>query len=114
MPSLMKSGLVCKAMGESTSGGRAGNIIRATKSSCRKCLMFWGMIKGDGTKVLLKCPAKYDAHAYIQTLSDAGVGSFSNTGHILVDDNCLVHRAHVVRNWKILLRPIGNPPIAPI
>ena len=69
--------------------------------------MFWGEIRSNGRKLLVKCPNKLYAVGYLEILT---IYEEKNAfpGHIFQQDNAPVHKSKIIGNfiqeneWKVL------------
>ena len=57
-----------------------------------KSIMIWGVIKSDGSRLLVKCPTKVDAATYREILKDY-LFPFCQESEFLIQDNALIHKA---------------------
>ena len=80
-------------------GKRNERIFTKSMSNDRRSLVFWGAITINGVKPLIKAPKKCSARDYIGILESAGVPNLPNNGINFVD-NCPIHRARIVKDWK--------------
>lgn len=88
-------------------------------SNDRRSLMFWGAIRSDGRKCLIKCPNTLNSSGYLKILEE-----YDEKMHfgdlIFMQDNAPVHKAKKVddffkeRRWNILKWPAYSPDLNPI
>ena len=88
-------------------------------STDKKSMMFWGAIRSDGRKMILKCPATFNSYGYLAI-------SKQYDRHLIItdlgfqQDNAPVHKTEVVRNflsqkrWEVLDWPAYSPDLNPI
>ena len=69
-------------------------------SNDRRSLHFWGVITINGVMPLIKAPEKCSARHDSGFLKTASVPNLLNNGITFVDDNCPIHRARLVEDWK--------------
>ena len=74
-----------------------GNTI--LKSTDKRSLMFWGIINGEGKKMLLRCSEPFRAQDYISLLDIARPEFFNESRKIFQQDNCSIHRANVTSQY---------------
>ena len=65
------------------------------KSKDRRSMMFWGYIRHDGYRLLLRCPEPFTSSDYLIFLEIAKTAMIGGN-FIFQDDNCPVHRSHAV------------------
>jgi transposase len=84
-------------------------------SSSRHSLMFWGFLTKDGVGLLLPCTNKMNAAEYIRIMETAAISSLPDYGMVYMDDNAPIHRAAVVRQWKMDfgIQGLDWPPYSP-
>ena len=68
------------------------------KSKDRRSIMFWGFIRHDGYRLLLRCPESFTSSDYQIFLVIAKTAMIGEN-FIFQDDNCPVHRSHAVQEW---------------
>ena len=88
-------------------------------SSNKRSLMFWGAIRSDGRKLLVKCPNKLNAVGYLEILK-----IYEEKMHFLdlifQQDNAPVHKSKIIGNffqeneWEVLEWPAYSPDLNPI
>ena len=88
-------------------------------TSDKRSLMFWGAIRSDGRKLLVKCPKKLNAVGYLEIFK-----IYEEKMHFLdiifQQDNALVHKSKIIgiffqeNEWKVLEWPAYSPDLNPI
>ena len=87
-------------------------------SSDKRSLMFWGAIRSDGRKLLVKCPNKLNAVGYLEILKIYEKRHFLDL--IFQQDNALVHKSKIIGNffqeneWEVLEWPAYSADLNPI
>jgi len=61
-------------------------------------ILVWGAIKGDGSRILIRCPARLDSNAY-QAVLDAGLQELLDGNSIFMHDGAPCHRSLSTRNY---------------
>ena len=89
------------------------------KCSDKRLLMFWGAIRSDGRKLLVKCPNKLNAVGYLEILK-----IYEEKMHFLdlifQQDNAPVHKSKIIGNffqeneWEALEWPAYSRDLNPI
>ena len=101
-------------------GKRNERIFIKSMSNDRRSLHFWGTITINCVMPLIKAPEKCSARNYIDILETADVPSLPNNGITFVADNCPIHRARIVKDWKResnvqeYSRPSHSPDLNPV
>ena len=92
------------------------DFLKNTKklNSDERSLMFWGAIRSDGRKLLVKCPNKLNAIGYLEILK-----IYEEKMHFLdlifQQDNAHVHKSKIIGNffqeneWEVLEWPAYSP-----
>ena len=88
-------------------------------SSDKRSPMFWGAIRSDGRKLLVKCPNKLNVVGYLEILK-----IYEKKMHFLdlifQQDNAPVHKSKIIGNffqeneWEVLEWPAYSPDLNPI
>ena len=82
-------------------------------------MMFWGAIRSDGTKTLIKCPATLNSYEYLEILKQYD-RHLNIPDLVFQQDNALVHKSEVVpyflarKQWEVLDWPAYSPDLNPI
>ena len=101
-------------------GNRYKKAYTKNLSNDRRSVHFWGCITPFGTLPLIKAPEKCNSRDYLGVVEKAGVHNLRNFGLKFIDDNCPIHRAGIVNDWKIdngieiLPWPAHSPDLNPI
>ena len=66
-----------------------------SKSTDKRLIMFWGIVRSDGQKILIKCPDRMKSDDYVRNLHQV----LGEDEVILQHDNCPVHKAEIVNDW---------------
>ena len=84
------------------------------KSTDRRSLMFWGIIRSDGKKLLLKCPDSFKSADYVSFMEFAK-SEFFQPDYVFQNDNSPVHRGQIVRDWveENGIQTLEWPPYSP-
>ena len=61
---------------------------------------FWDCITSFAARPLIKAPEKCNARDILGVLEKAGVQILSLLGLKFLDDNCPIHRAGIVNDWR--------------
>ena len=67
-------------------------------SSDKRSLMFWGAIRSDGRKLLVKCPNKLNAVGYLEILK-IYEEKMRFLDLIIQQDNAPVHKSKIIGNF---------------
>ena len=87
-------------------------------NSNKRSLMFWGAIRSDGRKLLVKFPNKLNAVVYFEILKIYEKMHFLDL--IFQQDNAPVHKSKIIGNffqeneWEVLEWPAYSPDLNPI
>ena len=87
-------------MEESEFGTRQGNIMTSNlQELCPKigARTLWG---ANGTSPFIEAGGHCNARDYVDNLGQAGVQNLKSLTLKFVDDNCPIHRAKIVDQWK--------------
>ena len=85
----------------------------------KRSMMFWGAIRSDGRKMLIKCPATLNSYGYLEILKQYD-RHLNIPDLVFQRDNAPVHKSEVVRNflaqeqWEVLDWPAYSPDLNPI
>ena len=85
----------------------------------KRSMMFWGAIRSDGRKMLIKCPATLNSYGYLEILKQYD-RHLNIPDLVFQQDNAPVHKSEVVRNflaqeqWEVLDWPAYSPDLNPI
>ena len=80
----------------------------------RRSLMFWGAIRSDGRKLLVKCPNTLTSSSYLDILKDYNE-KLHFPGLVVQQDNAPTHKASIIKNflrekeWEVLDWPPYSP-----
>ena len=79
--------------------------------------MFWGAIRPDGRKMLVRCPNKLNAVGYVEILKKLRKNAFS--GHYFSTSSCYSAKTEDYRHFfskrsKVLKWPAKSPDLNPI
>ena len=74
--------------------------------------MFWGFIRHDGYRLLLRCPEPFTSSDYLIFLEIAKTAMIGRN-FIFQDDNCPVHRSHAVQEWFLQCTKNHLAPLQP-
>ena len=79
---------------------------------CSKSILIWGAVKGDGSKILIKCPTRLDFTAYQEVL-DEGLQDMYADDSIFMQDGAPCHTSQskmsYLDNKKICLLSAWPP-----
>ena len=80
----------------------------------RLSLMFWGAIRSDGRKMLVKCPNILTSSSYLDILEDYNE-KLHFPGLVFQQDNAPTHKASIVKNFfrENELEVLNWPPYSP-
>ena len=85
----------------------------------KRSMMFWGAIRSDGRKMLIKCPATLNSYGYLEILKQYD-RHLNIPDLVFQQDNAPVHKSEVVRKflaqeqWELLDWPAYSPDLNPI
>ena len=68
------------------------NLVCRTMKYGGYSIMLWGAIKGDGSRVLIKCPRTLNSSGY-QTVLDEGLTPLYDASNIFMQDNAPCHKS---------------------
>jgi len=68
------------------------NLVCHTMKYGGYSIMVWGAIKGDGSRVLVKCPTKLNSSEY-QVVLDQGLKELCDTSNTFMQDNAPCHKS---------------------
>lgn len=71
----------------------------ALRSSVKFSIMYWGFISSTGERNLVRCQAKFNSMAYLETLRSQNLQVMSESGFVFMQDNCPVHRAKIISEY---------------
>ena len=80
----------------------------------RRSVMFWGAIRSDGRKMLVKCPNTLTSSSYFDILKDYNE-KLHFPGLVFQQDNAPIHKASIIKNffreneWEVLDWPPYSP-----
>ena len=69
-----------------------------SKSTDKRSIMLWGIVRSDGQQMLIKCPDRMKSDVYVRILHQT-LGDVITDEVVLQHDNYPVYKTEIVNDW---------------